>query len=97
MSKLTNTFGKLMNKLMLSCDEATLLITKSEYQQLCSIKQLKLRMHLATCSFCRTFQKQNLIISQNIDQLKKVPEDLKMVLDDDKKQELQSLIEKKNK
>jgi hypothetical protein len=44
-----------MSKIMLDCDNATLLITKGEFEQLRCINKLKLKMHLASCKFCRNF------------------------------------------
>ena len=96
MSKLLNGIGKMMNKLMLSCDEATMLITRSDFEQLSSIKQFKLKMHLASCSMCRNFKQQSSIITSQINLLKKDLDTNKMrvVLSDNSKKNLQELIDR---
>ncbi len=58
-----------MNKIMLSCDEATLLVTKSEFVRLSCNEQVRLKMHLVTCKFCRRFKKQSEMISLQIHKL----------------------------
>lgn len=94
MSNILNGIGKMMNKLMLSCDEATMLITRSEFEELSSIKQFKLKMHLASCSMCRNFKQQSSIISTQVNKLKKELDTNKMriVLSEDSKKNLQELI-----
>jgi len=79
---------------MLSCDEATMLITRSEFEELSSIKQFKLKMHLASCSMCRNFKQQSSIISTQVNKLKKELDTNKMriVLSEDSKKNLQELI-----
>lgn len=96
MSKFINSIGRMMNKLMLSCDEATMLITRSDYEQLSSIKQFKLKMHLASCSMCRSFKQQSSIITSQVNVLKKDLDTNKMrvVLSDDSKKNMQDLINK---
>ena len=96
MSNIVNGIGKMMNKLMLSCDEATMLITRSDFEQLSSIKQFKLKMHLASCSMCRNFKHQSSIITSQVNVLKKELDSNKMTvaLSDDSKKNLQDLINK---
>jgi len=96
MSKILNGIGKMMNKLMLSCEEATMLITRSDFEALSSIKQFKLKMHLASCSMCRNFKKQSSIITSQVNVLKKELDANKMTiaLSDDSKKNLQDLINK---
>ncbi len=96
MSNIMNGIGKMMNKLMLSCDEATMLITRSDFEQLSSIKQFKLKMHLASCSMCRNFKQQSSIITSQINVMKKDLDANKMrvALSDDSKKNLQNLINK---
>jgi len=96
MSMILNGIGKMMNKLMLSCEEATMLITRSDFETLSSIKQFKLKMHLASCSMCRNFKKQSSIITSQVNVLKKELDANKMTiaLSDDSKKNLQDLINK---
>ncbi|RLD68104.1 MAG: hypothetical protein DRI84_00530 [Bacteroidetes bacterium] len=97
MSKILNSLGKMMNKLMLSCDDATMLITRSDFEQLSSIKQFKLKMHLASCSMCRNFKQQSSIITSQVNYLKTNFDagNFQIVLNDDKKKLIQSAIDKK--
>ena len=57
-----------MDKIMLNCDTATLLITRSEFEKLSCTDQIKLKMHLAGCKFCRRFKKQSEFISYALKQ-----------------------------
>ena len=96
MSKILNGIGKMMNKFMLSCEEATMLITRSDFEELSSIKQFKLKMHLASCSMCRNFKKQSSIITSQVNVLKKELDANKMrvALSDESKTKLQEIIRK---
>jgi len=51
--------GKMMNWLMLSCEDATFLITKKEKVSLSFIEALQLKMHLLSCKMCQRFDIQN--------------------------------------
>ncbi|MEN9685075.1 MAG: hypothetical protein RLZZ28_861 [Bacteroidota bacterium] len=54
-----------MKLIMISCQEATYLISKKEEKKLRWFEKIKLSAHLMLCSFCRKFEKQiNLIIKQ---------------------------------
>ncbi len=66
MSDLKKMMVKGMNRVMLDCDTATLLITKNEFTSLSCIERLKLRMHLMSCKYCRRFKKQSNEISVHI-------------------------------
>lgn len=94
MSKFINSIGKMMNKVMLSCDDATLLITRSDYEALSSIKQFKLKMHLAACSMCRNYKHQSSIITSQINILKKGMDKTKVrvVLNEDLRTQIQCKI-----
>lgn len=60
--------NKAMNMVMLSCDDATLLITKSAYTKLGFFENLQLKMHLMGCKFCRLFNLQNEHLSHQINE-----------------------------
>ena len=91
-----NSIGKMMNRLMLSCDDATMLITRSDFEQLSSVKQFRLKMHLASCLMCRNFKQQSSIITSQINVLKKELDINKMrvALSDDSKKNMQGIIDK---
>jgi len=72
MSNNDNILKKMKNGMMLSCDTATLLITKSEFEKLGCIDNLRLKMHLASCKFCRRFNEQSKEISFQIKKLSSI-------------------------
>lgn len=55
-----------MEKLMIGCDKATLLIVKKEDTKLSLSSKLSLYIHLILCKYCKLFEKQNKFISKNI-------------------------------
>lgn len=65
---------KSMDKIMLSCDTATLLITKGEFTRLTCVEQVQLKMHLAGCKFCRRFKQQSEFISYAIRRADSIPD-----------------------
>ena len=84
------------DKIMLTCEEATFLITKSEVEDLGCIKKMQLKMHLAGCSLCRRFKLQSDIINQSLKHLEHLNGDHthNYHLPEKKKEELQEIIEK---
>lgn len=79
----------------ISCEEATTLCTKSQYEKLSIVERLKLNYHLFMCRVCPTFSKQNHILTKSIQihlkDLHKIPS----VLSDVEKEEIvQNLKEK---
>ena len=94
MNRIKKIAVKSMDKLMLSCDTATMLITKSEYTKLTCIESLQLKMHLAGCKFCRRFKKQSELISYAIKQDLAPPEksNLKVKLSPQQKEKLKESL-----
>lgn len=45
--------------LLISCKEATYLVSKKEENKLTWLSKIKLRGHLAICSMCRRFEQQS--------------------------------------
>ncbi len=85
-----------MDAIMLSCEEATYLITKSEMTKVGCIKRMQLKMHLAGCELCRRFKIQSDFIDENLVNL----ENLKLnnaspnrELPKEKKEELQKICD----
>jgi hypothetical protein len=61
-----------MNKLkaiQYNCHKATFLVEKRSIQRLTFYERLQLRIHMATCSVCRTYEQQSQLISQMVKQL----------------------------
>lgn len=83
-----------MDKIMLDCDHATYLITKSEYESLNCIQKIQLKLHLSSCKFCKMFAEQNKFISQSLSDFKKVDMDhLQLRLNDKQKSNLKEVVE----
>ena len=49
---------------MITCKRSTEWVIKKEYKKLSVKENLQLLSHMAICSFCRLFQKQNSLISK---------------------------------
>lgn len=90
MNKAKKLWMKSMDKIMLNCDTATLLITKGEFTKLSCMEQMQLKMHLAGCKFCRLFKKQSEFISYAIRQADSIPEkgNLRLHLTREQKQKM---------
>lgn len=83
-----------MNSIMLDCEHASSLVTKSEFVKLSCIKRVQLKMHLASCKFCRAFADQSKIITRQLDDIKNIDEDhLKEHLTNKQKEEIQETLE----
>ncbi len=84
--------NKAMHSVMLSCDKATFFVTKKEYVKLSCKENVQLKMHLMGCKLCRSFNDQNVIISEKLKVLQEDPPQEK--LSDTKKVEIQQSLEK---
>lgn len=82
--------GKAMNFFMLSCEEATLLMTKQRLGGISFIKSFQLRIHLLSCNLCRRFS----IHNDKIDQLWVEYRESHRHLPKEKREEIQTAIEK---
>lgn len=86
-----------MSKIMLDCENATLLVTKSEFEQLGWIEKMKLRMHLASCKLCRNFSDQSKYITTQINHIKNIdPQKLRLHLTDEQKSRLNKTIKEQS-
>ncbi|HDO26801.1 MAG TPA: hypothetical protein ENH02_01665 [Bacteroidetes bacterium] len=94
MSNKKSNIKKGMEKIMLDCDHATYLVTKRDYESLNCIQKMQLKLHLASCKFCRMFAEQNKIISETINDIKVVDrEHLHVHLNEEQKSKLKKTIE----
>jgi hypothetical protein len=57
---------KLMPVLMISCENATLLIEKHALKELSRPQSIQLKMHTAVCDACRQYQRQSILINTTI-------------------------------
>ena len=60
----------LMTKMMLSCEEATFLISKKQHQKLTFKENLQLKMHLFSCYLCRRYEKEIAVLTQSFSKMK---------------------------
>ena len=61
-----------MDKIMLDCEEATYLISKSDMENIGCVKKVQLKMHLMGCSLCRRFKVQSDIIDKSLKTLENI-------------------------
>ncbi|VAW30288.1 hypothetical protein MNBD_BACTEROID07-1583 [hydrothermal vent metagenome] len=95
MNKVQQIWVRSIDKIMLSCDTATLLITKGEFTRLSCVERMQLRMHLAGCKFCRRFKEQSEFISNTIRQADRIPEkeNLHLYLTEEQKRHIKRKME----
>ena len=84
--------GKFMNKLMLSCEDATFLITIKPFRKLSLVERIQLRMHLLACIYCDRFNKQNIAIDHGMNELLKHGNSHSKGLSQEKKDTIQDTI-----
>lgn len=53
-------------KIKISCDEATQICDKSQYGEATLWEKIKLNLHLLLCHHCKTYTKQNTLITKII-------------------------------
>jgi len=58
-------------KVMITCKEATFLISKKQQDKLSLGEQLKLKMHLLMCKYCQRFLNQVSFITKGIKRMRK--------------------------
>jgi len=51
-------------KFMINCDEATAICDKSQYGEATFYDKIRLSFHLLVCKYCKTYSKQNNLMSQ---------------------------------
>lgn len=58
--------SKKANKIFISCDNANHVCDKSQYKEASFWEKVKLNIHLIYCSACRTYTKNNSILTKTI-------------------------------
>lgn len=81
----------MINKVMITCSDATLYVSKKEEGKLSLLNRFKLLLHLAICKFCRLFEKQNRFIIHEIKHRRSND-----VLTDLEKEQIQAKIRENN-
>jgi hypothetical protein len=79
-------------KIAFNCRKATYLIEKKQLTEITMREKIELKIHLAGCSICKTFEKQSLVINQMVRNLFNANV-VDAKLDDEFKKELKEQIE----
>ena len=54
----------MLKKLTLTCNEATTICDKSQYNEATFLEKMKLTFHFLYCKICKRYTKQNLMLSR---------------------------------
>lgn len=86
-------------KMMITCKEATFLISKKQQDKLNTIEKMQLKMHLLMCKYCRRFSIQVNFMTRAIQRLKDKVEErgVKIHLSEEQKQQIKRKISEVNK
>lgn len=82
-----------IKKIAYNCRQATFLIEKKQLSTLTIREKLELKIHLAGCAVCRTFQQQSIVINQMVKDLFHSFQHKEIKLDETFKNEMQERIE----
>lgn len=88
-----------MGKLKITCEEATMICTKSQYGESAFLERIQLGFHIMFCKICRTFSKQNNELSNVCNLSRKHEENNSSINKEDKekwKQELKGFEKKQD-
>jgi hypothetical protein len=84
-----------LKKIANNCRKATYLIEKKLIDRISFLEALELKIHLTSCSICKTFEKQSVVINRMVKELFHGQSQEEKVLDEQFKADLQSQIEQK--
>jgi len=59
---------------MISCDQATFIISKNQHEKNDFPTKMKLMLHLAMCLYCRRYNKQIKFLDKIINKVKSIPD-----------------------
>ncbi len=62
-----NSMKGLMSRLLLSCEQASLLVIKKEENKMSQIEKVQLWFHSSICGLCKEFDEQNEFINKNLE------------------------------
>ena len=71
MEKQITIMMRLMDKIMLSCKQATFFSSIKNYKKLKFMQKIQLRMHLSMCQGCKEFDRQSQIIDDSLSEIQK--------------------------
>lgn len=91
-------FHSLMTRLMISCEKAAFLISKSQDEKLSCKEKTDMHLHLMGCKFCRRYKKDIDLLSEYLKKYRRESEkDVPIVsLTDAQKQRILNTISKNN-
>jgi len=93
MEKQVMIMMQLMEKIMLSCKQATFFSSIKNYKNLKWMQKIQLRMHLFMCRGCKEFDRQSQIIDESMAEIQKEGHLLaKDILSEDKKSQFNSTV-----
>lgn len=84
-----------LKKIAYNCRKATFLIEKKQIGEITLLEKMELKIHLAGCLVCRTFEQQSITINRMVKELFNVSGENKIELDEEFKKDLQDRIEKR--
>ena len=84
-------------KIMISCYDATYLISKKQEEKLSLTEQMKLSLHLMYCKYCNRFAKQTKQITDSIKKMNKKMKDssIKIKLTEEQKKRIADAMKSK--
>lgn len=86
---------KLMNKMILSCKDATFYASVKKFKAMSTLRKLQLKIHLLICADCYKFNQQSELIDEGLATLyENLPNDLEETLSAHKKTELEQVVNK---
>lgn len=80
-------------KIVDDCEKATFLVEKKQFESLTVKDNLELKIHLAGCAVCRTYQLQSQLINTVTQRILNVKSAASAKLDEDVKKKMQQTIE----
>ena len=85
---------KIKGKIMISCHEATFLISKKQEEKLSLTEQMKLSLHLMYCKYCNRFAKQTKEITKAIKEMNRRMQknSVKITLTEEQKKRIKKAI-----
>ncbi len=83
-----------LTKIAYNCRKATHLIEKKQIEGLSLREKLELKIHLAGCSVCRTYERQSIAINRMVRELFHSSKATVIKLDENYKKQMQERIEK---
>ena len=94
MSGMKKMMVKGMNRVMLDCDQATMLSTHLDLENAGFLKKLQLKIHLMGCKYCTEYVRQSNLLINELNQIKEIDQkNLQIRLTQKQKEILEETIE----